>query len=81
MGENITRDECYLKESAMAKKIEEVNQSLTRMEVAMAALPEKLIEKLDQRYATKDVEDEMKWLRRLVLGAVIVALLGLVLKT
>lgn len=65
------------------KAVEINNNKLTSLELVIAALPEKLMEKLDERYARKDdvsdIKDNIKWVTRIVVGTVIIALLGLVI--
>ena len=86
----ITRSECLHKEGVMAKKMEKLEEKFDSLRLDVAQLPEKLIEKLDQRYASKQSEElvcqlrdkleerNYEWLKYLItalIGAVISALL------
>lgn len=80
----ITESMCFVQQKIFMEKIEEVKNKVNNIEVALASLPEKLIEKLDERYADKEVVDDMKdsqkWLIRLVLGAILLAIMDVILK-
>jgi uncharacterized protein YoxC len=80
MADYITQDECLKKQNTMAQDIKEIKKSVEEINLNVAKLPEKIIEKADARYAGKRVEvmvDRMIWL---VVAAVGVALLALILK-
>lgn len=66
------------------EQIEEVKKEVTEIKVSIASLPKALADEFDARYAGKENVDELRdtvrWISRLIIGAVIVAIIGLVLK-
>lgn len=58
----------------------EIKDSVQSIELSIASLPEKLAEKFDERYASKEYETSLKRLNWMVVSAVVVALLGLIIK-
>lgn len=80
MSEFVTQDECLKKQNTMAQDIKEIKKSVEEINLNVAKLPEKILEKANERYAGKRVEvmvDRMIWL---VIAAVGAALLALILK-
>ena len=63
-------------------KVESLENGQTQLLIGMAKLPELLTEKLDNRYADKKTVDDIKsninWIVKIVISAVVIALLGLV---
>jgi predicted transcriptional regulator len=62
--------------------IKELSDGQTQLLIAMNGMPKKMTDEMDKRYADKgtveDIKDNIKWVTRIVLGVVIIALLGLV---
>lgn len=80
----IKKNECFVVQKNFMEKLEEVRKEVSSIKVEITALPQKLIDKLDERYAdiktVNDIEDNIKWISRIVIGAVILALITLVIK-
>lgn len=51
------------------------------MKISYKEAIEEVFRRTDQKYADKSVEEDIKWVKRLVFGAVILAILGLVIKS
>ena len=68
-----------LREELM-EKIDDIKNDVQDIKLDIAKLPEILVEKFDQRYASKETEISVKRVMWIVVSAVIVALLALVIK-
>lgn len=90
MDTPVSRQECQYKEGVIAKRMEKIEEKIESVRLEVAQLPEKLIEKLDSRYASKQAEemildlqqkieqrnyDWLKYLITALFGAVISAIL------
>ena len=62
------------------KKLDDLSEGQNDIKVTLAELPELLVEKFDKRYASKEYENSLKKLNWLVISAVVLAILGLVIK-
>lgn len=62
------------------RKLDELSKGQEDIKITLAGLPERLAEKFDERYASKEYENSLKRLNWLVISAVIVALLALIIK-
>lgn len=78
---NIKRDlaENDKAHNLIMEKLDEFGEKLERIEIKLAELPDKIFERADRRYASKETEDALRRLNWIVITAVVVALLGLVL--
>jgi len=73
---NINQDEHKL----FMNKLDKIEESQTEIKVVLASLPEQLADKFDKRYASKEYEESLKRINWMVISAVIIALLGLIIK-
>jgi hypothetical protein len=80
-----TNEQIHLTMMENIKELKEDNKeikvSMQGIEVSIAGLPELLAEKFDERYASKEYENSLKKLNWLVISAVVLALLGLIIKS
>lgn len=56
----ITRPECVANHNKIMEEFKHVNEKIENIRIDLAKLPEKLIEKLDDKYAGKFLEGEVK---------------------
>ncbi len=61
-------------------KLDELTEGQNEIKVTLAGLPELLAEKFDERYASKKYEQSLDKLNWMVISAVVLALLGLIIK-
>ena len=80
----ITKHDCDKNVKLMTEKIDKIKENLNFFELSvtekLASMPKALADEFDKRYADKKTEldvDKIKWL---VIGAVVVSLIGIVLK-
>ena len=64
----------------MSQKIDDLGEGLNEIKVTLAGLPEKLADKFDERYASKEYEESLKKIMWLVISGFIIALLAVVIK-
>lgn len=69
-----------LQHSKIMEKIELFGEKIEELKISIAEMPEKMTEKFDNRYASKETEESLKKIMWIVISAIIVALLALVLK-
>lgn len=74
MNGYITREECKNTHETMAKKIDKIDERTRKMELELARLPEHLLEKMDERYASKRLE-KIVWF---LIGLMITTTIGVV---
>ena len=72
--ETITRAECQANVNIMNEKMDRLDDKIDDLKVDVAELPQKLIEKLDGRYASKSLEK----LIYSTAGALVFLLIGIV---
>lgn len=91
----VTREEFQRLETTVDRidnKVDDLHDSVIRLEEGLKGLPDRLLAELPSKLydgctriswvenAIKKLEDNLRWVTRLVLGTVITALLALVLK-
>lgn len=62
------------------KKLDELTEGQNEIKVTLAGLPELLAEKFDERYASKKYEQSLDKLNWMVISAVVLAVLGIIIK-
>lgn len=78
--ENLRLTNLENNQTATMKKLDDLQTGLNEINISIAKLPETLTEKFDQKYASKDTENNMKRLTWIVIGAIVLAIINLVLK-
>ena len=73
---NINQDE----HKTFMMKLDDLNEGQNEIKVTLAGLPELLADKFDERYASKKYEESLDRLNWMVISAVVLALLGIVIK-
>lgn len=64
----------------LMEKIDKLTEKLEEVRINIAEMPDKILERTDTRYASKDTEDSVKRLGWIVISAVVVAILSIVIK-
>jgi len=81
---SVNKEDCDKNVKTMTEKIDKVKDKLVEFEVgvtkAIAEMPKKLTDELDNRYANKKTEKTVDKVIWLVLAAFIVSVLGLLWK-
>lgn len=76
----ITKEECFKNTKLMIKEMQDIKDAQNDIKISITALPEKILEKCDERYADKKTEKNVDKIMWLVISAVIIAILSLILK-
>jgi hypothetical protein len=81
-GEDINRqfNQNQTEHNIFMKKLDDLAEGQNDIKVTLAGLPEQLAEKFDERYASKKYEESLDRLNWMVISAVVLALLGIVIK-
>lgn len=64
----------------LMEKIDKLTEKLEEVRINIAEMPDKLLERTDLRYASKDTEESVKRLGWIVISAVVVAVLSIVIR-
>ena len=76
MNDNITRSECNKTREMFMKEIKDIKKDVNEIKVDLASLPEKLIEKLDEKYVPRDLFEPIQNLVYGLVGAILLGIVG-----
>lgn len=66
------------------EKLDKLDEKFDNLSLDVAKLPAAIIKELDGKYAEKqkveDLQDTVRWISRLIIGAVVLAILGILFK-
>lgn len=79
MTNNITRKECEQNKNILMKEIKDIRKDVNDIKIKIAELPEQLMEKLDERFVSKDSFRPIQKLVYSLVGAVLLGVVGAVL--
>jgi len=75
----ITKAECLATNKIVMEKLDKLDESLDAVKSTLESLPSKLTLELDNRYASKRVEQNVDRLAWLVISGIVVAILAVVI--
>ena len=76
MADNIARSECNKTREMFMKEIKDIKKDVNEIKVDLASLPEKLIEKLDDKYVPRDLFEPIQKLVYGLVGAILLGIVG-----
>ena len=77
---SISRDECISTQNSLMEQLKELKDDIQDVALNVAKLPEQLADKFDGRYASKKTEQAVDKVFWLVISAVVIAIMGVILK-
>jgi hypothetical protein len=77
---SVTKAHCDANVQAIMKEFKEIRNDIRNVDIKIAELPEKILEKTDSRYAPKWAADAVKWTIATMMIVVIGAIMALVIK-
>lgn len=78
--ESITRDECISTHNSLMEQLNDIKKDVGDIAIKVAELPGVLVEKFDERYASKKTEKTVDKVMWLVVSAVILAGLAILIR-
>ena len=78
--DSITRDECISTHNSLMEQLNDIKKDVNNVALKVAELPGVLVEKFDERYASKETERTVNKVMWLVVSAVILAGLAIIVR-
>jgi len=78
--DSITRDECISTHNSLMEQLNGIKKDVGDIAVEVAKLPGVLVEKFDERYASKETERNVNKVMWLVVSAVILAGIAIIIR-
>ena len=79
MTEQITRAECNQARTMSMKEIKDIKKDVNDIKVELAKLPDKLLERLEEKYVSKDTFEPIRKLVYGLVGAILLGVVGAIL--